>query len=139
MITITLDTLPPTTNTSLIPVNGRLIHSPKARAFKASASVSMASQLSDMLQDDSSFLDYLKALEGKPLAAEIRLHSPSWKTKKGTIAKKDAANREKLILDQLFKELSVYVNLDDSQIYQMNMIKIDSDIESTVITIKEIV
>ena len=54
-----------------------------------------------------------------------------WFTKKGTIKKKDIANREKFLVDSVFKGLG----LDDSAVFEHTMFKVQSDQEKAVLTI----
>ncbi len=74
----------------------------------------------------------IEDLKDKALWVKVEVHE-SWYTKKGTIAKKDIANKEKFFIDSVFKAL----DLDDKQIFVHEMIKINNSIEKAKITIKE--
>jgi Holliday junction resolvase RusA-like endonuclease len=56
-----------------------------------------------------------------------------WFTKTGTIKKKDIGNREKFLVDSIFNVL----NMDDKQIFEQRMRKIQSNEEKAVIEIKQ--
>lgn len=61
----------------------------------------------------------------------------NWYTKKGDIARKDVANREKFVTDSIFDELKV----DDKQIFEYTLKKIQVNNEEeykTVVTILEL-
>jgi len=58
----------------------------------------------------------------------------NWFTKKGTVKKKDIANREKFLTDSVFKGLG----LDDSFIFEHTMFKVQGDIERATIIIMPI-
>lgn len=56
----------------------------------------------------------------------------NWYTKKGTVKRVDAANREKFLIDSVFEGLL----LDDKYIFEHTMRKIQSDEEKAVIAIE---
>ena len=58
----------------------------------------------------------------------------NWYTQKGTIARKDVANREKFVTDSIFDKLKV----DDKQIFEYTLRKIQSEEEKSVVTIVEL-
>ena len=58
----------------------------------------------------------------------------NWYTKKGAVRKKDLANREKFLIDSIFKSLG----LDDSFIFEHKMFKIQSNEEKVKILISKI-
>lgn len=80
------------------------------------------------LQEDMHLLhgDYK---EGK-LAVKIEI-GESWFTKQNTIRRKDISNREKFFIDSVFEALG----LDDSQIFRIELEKVDSEKEFTKIEI----
>lgn len=92
--------------------------SPEAREFK-----DMVEKLVLDLQ--------LQPPEGR-LMVSIRLHSPRWLLKDGLrIRKMDIQNREKAVIDSVFKALGV----DDSNIWLISMEKVVDTEERTEITI----
>lgn len=58
----------------------------------------------------------------------------NWFTKKGTVKKKDIANREKFLTDSVFKGLG----LDDSFIFEHTMFKVQGEEEKAIISITAI-
>lgn len=58
----------------------------------------------------------------------------NWFTKKGDIKRVDVSNREKFLIDSIFDKLKV----DDKQIFDHTMRKIQSDEEKSVVTIIEL-
>lgn len=65
------------------------------------------------------------------LAVSVEVHE-SWYTNAGTVRKKDVANREKFLIDSIFKALAI----DDSNIWALRFLKINSEEEKSVITIE---
>jgi len=61
--------------------------------------------------------------------------SGHWITKKNTIYKSDLANKEKFLIDSIFPIL----NIDDRQIWDLHLSKIDSKNDFTVIEIEELI
>jgi len=57
-----------------------------------------------------------------------------WYTKKGLVKKKDLSNREKFLVDSIFKA----IDLDDKFIFEHTMKKIQSDKEFVIVTIETI-
>lgn len=115
---ITIPGLPPTTNHMFLTRGRFRILSPEARKFKE-----MVEALVVSLQLDPP--------EGKLIVA-IRLHSPRWLLKDGLrIRKMDIQNREKAVIDSVFKALGV----DDSSIWLISMEKVVDIEERTEITI----
>ena len=55
-----------------------------------------------------------------------------WYTKKGDIKKKDISNREKFLIDSVFEGLGI----DDKQIFEHNMIKVQSKDEKAEIILE---
>lgn len=68
------------------------------------------------------------------LQVSITIYS-NWYNKNKTIKKRDIANLEKFIVDSIFSNLE---EMDDSQIFQITMNKIQSDKEFTEVEINEI-
>ncbi len=68
------------------------------------------------------------------LSVKIEVYS-NWFNKDGTIKKRDIANLEKFITDSIFENLE---GMDDSQIFEITMFKIQSDEEKSVINIVEL-
>jgi len=58
--------------------------------------------------------------------------SGHWMTKKNTIYKSDLANKEKFLIDSIFPALGV----DDSQIWDIHLTKIDSKEDFTIVEIE---
>ena len=57
-----------------------------------------------------------------------------WYTKKGLIARKDIANREKFLIDTVFKALGI----DDRLIFKHTMLKVQSNKELAIIRIEKV-
>ena len=66
----------------------------------------------------------------KKLKAEVSIHE-NWLTKKGDVAKKDIANREKFLIDSIFKVIGV----DDKFIFEHAFKKIQDSEEFALIDI----
>lgn len=69
-------------------------------------------------------IDSREYLVGKPLYVQIIVHE-NWYTKKGQVKKRDIANREKFIIDSVFKELLI----DDKYIFFNQLMKVQSTTE----------
>lgn len=65
------------------------------------------------------------------LSVTTEVHE-NWLTKKGTVKKKDLANREKFLIDAIFESLG----LEDSYIFEHTMRKIQSEKEFAIIKIE---
>lgn len=127
---------PISTNASLMAVNGRLIHTAKARAFKASTELALDNQLKQHLRVNTALSDELRAMEDMPLICTIKVYG-NWSTKQGKIKKADICNKEKLLVDSLITVLNDNnFNLDDSQFYCVILQKLYSDVDKTVIMIE---
>lgn len=61
----------------------------------------------------------INKLKDQELLVCVWVHE-NWYTKKGTVAKKDVANREKFLIDSVFKAL----DLDDKMIFSHSMMKV---------------
>ena len=73
-----------------------------------------------------------KYFKDKKLAVIIEIYE-NWFNKDGTIKKKDIQNREKFLIDSVFKAL----NLDDKQIFDCRFIKRNSNKEQSIVLIRE--
>lgn len=82
----------------------------------------------------------IKEIVGKIEVREVPLKVQTfiyedWYFKNGKVAKKDVANREKFLIDSLFKALGV----DDKFIFESRLVKVQSkDMERAIIVIEEI-
>ncbi len=136
MLTISIPLIPISTNQSLISVNGRLIHSAKARQFKEEAGQYIREHLEKIGPNYLSLL--LEHWEGKQLELTLTLCSESWRNKDKTIKCKDLGNKEKLVTDILFDCLREYnSHLDDKQLYKIVLLKKETDKNYTIIEIRE--
>ncbi len=61
---------------------------------------------------------------------EVEIHE-NWYTKKGDVARKDIANREKFLIDSIFKAFDI----DDKYIFEHKFIKVQDDEEFAIIKI----
>lgn len=72
--------------------------------------------------------------DNEKLSVQIDVYD-SWFTKKdGSFRKRDLQNKQKLLIDGIFSGL----NLDDCQIFNLTMTKIDSKSENSIVTIKSV-
>lgn len=119
-----------------IPGQSRRFVSSEGKAFKA---IVEAEVLTTLKNKDS--IQYISTLIGKRLGVIIRIKSPSWVLKDGiTSRRKDCANGEKALSDSIFKAInSLNIDLDDSQIWDLRIIKELSDTDETIYTIYEYV
>lgn len=136
MITFTFDTFPISINKLYVNIQGqgRRFISSEGKAFKKM----IEARVTDSLQAQEA-MKYLSSLCGKRLAVTITVASPSWLLKDGqTIRKKDVSNCEKALTDSIFKAFEeLQLELDDSQIWSLNIIKIVSDKDTTEYSISE--
>jgi Holliday junction resolvase RusA-like endonuclease len=72
----------------------------------------------------------VEKLKNKKLSLTVEIFE-NWYTKKGVVRKKDLANREKFLIDSVFRSLG----LDDCYIFEHTMFKIQSGEEKVVINI----
>ena len=77
--------------------------------------------------------ELVEQLKNKKLSLTVEIFE-NWYTKKGAVRKKDLANREKFLIDSIFKSLG----LDDSFIFEHKMFKIQSNEEKVKILISKI-
>jgi Holliday junction resolvase RusA-like endonuclease len=97
------------------------ILTPEGRLFKQNASLSVLLQLS--LVTNLAYICY------KPIKLELHYHG-NWVNKNGSIKKKDIANYEKAVIDALFDAFKKDgIELDDSQIFEMRLVKVQSEQE----------
>jgi len=75
----------------------------------------------------------VEKLKNKKLSLKVEIFE-NWYTKKGKVRKKDLANREKFLIDSVFKSLG----LDDSYIFEHTMFKIQGDEEKVKVTISKL-
>jgi Holliday junction resolvase RusA-like endonuclease len=131
-----LEGLPISTNQSLMAVNGRLIHTQKAREYRKNTELALQNQLDMQIKYNPSLCQEIRDMEGKPLFAVLKFYS-NWSTKAGTIRKKDISNHEKLLLDSLVSVMNKNnYALDDSQIFCLVLQKIYGEKDKTVIEIE---
>lgn len=77
------------------------------------------------------FLSQIEEIKDKHLKVSVEIHE-DWYTKKNEVYKKDVANREKFLIDQIFK----FLGIDDKYIFEINVKKIQNILtEKAVITI----
>lgn len=70
---------------------------------------------------------------GARLCVKVEIHE-DWICKNGNIAKKDISNREKFLIDSVFKALEI----DDCFIWEHSFKKVNSNIEKAVVSIEVI-
>ncbi len=68
----------------------------------------------------------------KGLKVEVKIHE-NWFTQKGQVARKDISNREKFLIDSVFKSLGI----DDKFIFEHTFLKVQDDEEFALIKIKQ--
>lgn len=71
--------------------------------------------------------------EQEKLRTYIELHG-SWYFKNGNMRRKDLQNMDKVLVDAIFDKLGI----DDSQIWDHHLIKVESEDEKTVVQIERI-
>lgn len=123
-LSLSLPLLPPSTNQSLMAVRGRLIHTSKAREFRALATQALTDQLEG--------LD-LSWLVGARVRLEVEYRSKRWTIKSGAMAKRDIANLEKLLVDSLSEALNTVVEFDDRQIWELHLRKAVGEDQTTLV------
>jgi hypothetical protein len=73
------------------------------------------------------------SVKDKKLLVQVLIYE-NWLNQDGTVKTKDVSNREKFLIDSVFKALGV----DDKYIFCQTLIKVQSvDVEKSVITIEE--
>lgn len=89
-------------------------------------------EIEETIRDDDREL--ANELRGHKLRVQI-IVTERWIAKKGTVLKKDIANREKFFVDCVFQSLG----LEDSNIWEINLKKVDNpDFETTSIEISKL-
>ena len=91
-------------------------------------------------------LDFLSSLNSSPISISMTMYK-SWRTKKGTIKINDVENYMKSETDLIFKCINKWLEdnnsslplftLDDSQVFEVHILKIESKIEQIEIEIKK--
>lgn len=123
MIRITIPIKTPTINHIYFTWNNRRILTKEAKVLKE--------QIDRTVKKQYFFLKNIES-EAK-LNVEVDIYE-NWLTKKGKIARKDIANREKFLIDSVFNALEI----DDKFIWIHKMQKIQSETEKAVIKIEEL-
>jgi len=132
MLAIEISGLPISTNASLMARGSRLIHTTAARNYRRDTTAAISRHL-EALEGVEKMLEGWK---GRELSLEIDLYG-SWYTKKEKIKCCDCCNKEKLLVDSLFEALKVYdKEIDDCQLFSVNIRKITSDVEMTTIKLE---
>lgn len=114
---ITIPSLPPTTNHAFIQRGRFRVLAPEARKWKEQVEAQVAAL-------------NLEAPMGL-LMVSIRFYSARWMCKNGSVRKTDVANREKLLIDAVFKTLGI----DDSNIFLLSLEKVTGPEDVTEMTI----
>lgn len=115
----------PTVNNLYCPFNGRMILKKVARELKKEI---------EYIIDNIPVNQKTQFNKQDKLKLDIEVHE-NWLTKKGTIFKKDVMNRTKFLIDAVFKNLP---NIDDCQIYEHTVKKIQDENEFSIIKIEAI-
>ncbi len=66
------------------------------------------------------------------LKVDVEIHE-NWHTKKGDVARKDISNREKFLIDSIFKALDI----DDKFIFEHKFLKVQDEEEFALIKIEQ--
>ena len=88
--------------------------------------------IEEQVDEQIDFLD-LPDYRDKKLSVLVDVYE-NWLTKKGKVARKDVANREKFLIDSVFNRLGI----DDKFIFKHEMRKIQSKTEKSIIKIEVI-
>lgn len=108
----------PTVNLMYATFHGHRVKSKEARE--------LSKKIEEIVKDN------FEQIEGK-LTVLIEIYS-NWYNKDGTIKKRDIANLEKFITDSVFNALP---EMDDRQIFKIELRKIQLNKEYTIVTIGE--
>ena len=119
---ITIPIKTPSVNHIYFTWKNRRILTKEARSLKEDIQVFLDEQV-----DYSDFLNFKE----KELRVTVDVYE-NWYTKKGTVARKDVSNREKWLIDTVFKILG----LNDKFIFNHKMNKVQSTTEKTIINIE---
>jgi Holliday junction resolvase RusA-like endonuclease len=117
MIIITIPFKTPTVNHLYFNWKNRRILTKEARILKE--------KIAKIVKDSNCDTTGLLQVE-----VQVNIHE-NWYTKAGAVARKDVANREKFLIDSIFKALGI----DDKYIFKHTMTKVQSDTEMAVIHI----
>ncbi len=118
MITITIPFKTPSVNHLYFNWQNRRILTKEARGLIEEISKTVKKQIKEV------------EFKEEKLEVEVEIYE-KWYTKKGLVAKKDIANREKFLIDSVFKSLEI----DDKFIFKHTMKKTESNEEKAIITI----
>lgn len=110
----------PTVNTMYATFNGHRIKSKEARELSKEVDLIVKSTPTEIIKGE--------------LSVNITIYS-NWHNKDGSIKKRDIANLEKFITDSIFNNLE---EMDDSQIFEINLKKIQCVEEITEVEINKI-
>ncbi len=134
MITLRYNSTPPTSNTSLMPVNGRLIHTDSTRKYRKQIELETVSQLTEEYKQE--ILNY------KDCKLECHIYiKDNWFNKGNLKIKKlDIQNKHKALIDSIFAIFTTLEpSLDDSQLFVIHLHKLhDSEIKETIINIESL-
>jgi len=119
MIKIEIPFETPSTNKLYPQFKGRRILSEEARALKESIGWIILKQKTD------GKIIVPECFKTDPLFVVIAVYD-NWFTKKGKIKKKDVCNKEKFLIDSIFKSLE----LDDKNIFHATIVKMQYDKEN---------
>jgi len=93
----------------------------------------LSAEAKEMIEEIKEIIDELKLekLPEKPLIVDVDVYE-DWFCKDGSIKRKDVLNREKFLIDSVFKALGV----DDKLIWESRFRKVQSEGEKAILTIK---
>ena len=112
---------------------GRLQHSHEARSYRKHTTEEIIKLIQPF---KNAILSYSK---DDKINITLQFFSDKWFIKSGSIRKKDMANCEKLVIDSAFEAFrSINEELDDSQIFNMNLQKCIGPEEGTTILIMKL-
>lgn len=104
--------MPPSSNSMYVSAGRYRNLSPKARKWLQTAREALGD-----IPEPQEFL-------GQPLQVKITIESPIWICKNGNTRRTDVISREKILSDFIF---SLWPNLDDSFIWDIQMIKVQAE------------
>jgi hypothetical protein len=131
MFTFKIISEPCSANMLYMTIGRSRILSKAGRTYKVNACAEIVAQIQHEIDLDPAFIDQLKALKGKRLTLRLSFHSLSWLLKnRRSIRKKDISSYEKATVDSMTDAIKQYVpGFDDSQIFGMQLLKIDDESE----------
>jgi Holliday junction resolvase RusA-like endonuclease len=115
---------PPSLNSRLTPMNGRLITSKEHRVYKNELILKLVSNPNDIR-------NVLQACKDSKLSVRIKYRG-DWYTKDKKIRKIDVDNRHKALIDVIFD----YVGGDDAQIFKLEFQKVQEILPKTLVDIE---